>query len=123
MAEISKRCRKSGTQHPEWFPESFDIRSEIGHFVAKFQENERIGSDNHWILKAWNFAQGMNTIVTNNLAEILRRRECSVPYLVSKYVERPLLVSSPNGNVKFDFRYHVIVHSFRPLRKRYLYLL
>ena len=113
---MAKRCRDGDQQHPSWFPESYDLKSEIENFAARFDENERAGKDNHWILKAWNFAQGMTTVISNNLAEILRRRECTVPYLVSKYIHRPLLVDSPNGLVKFDFRYHIIVQSFRPLR-------
>ena len=31
-------------------------------------------------------------------------------------IERPLLTESPNGTVKFDFRYHIIVQSFSPLK-------
>lgn len=116
MAEVAKRCRKATEQHPPWFPDSYDLRSEVEHFVARFDENEKNNADNHWILKAWNFSQGMTTVVSNNLAEILRRRECSVPFLVSKYVHEPILISSANGLVKFDFRYHIIVQSFRPLR-------
>ena len=53
--------------------------------------------------------------VVSNLAEIVKMRRTSVPYTISKYVERPFLISSCHGRVKFDFRYHIIVRSFCPL--------
>ena len=116
LAEIAKRCRKDNEQHPIWFADSYDLRSEVENFVSRFVDNENKGLDNHWILKPWNFAQGMTTIVSKNLSEILRRRECCVPFIVSKYIERPLLTTLDDQKVKFDFRYHVIVQSFQPLR-------
>ena len=48
---------------------------------------------------------------------MVRHHECSVPYLVQKYIDRPILL--PNNDalkVKFDFRYHVVVKSFKPLK-------
>ena len=42
-------------------------------------------------------------------------RRTSTPYTISKYIERPFLITSCHGRVKFDFRYHIIVRSFNPL--------
>ena len=68
-----------------------------------------------WHKSAWNLAHGTSTKVVSNLAEIVKMRRTSVPYTISKYVERPFLISSCHGRVKFDFRYHIIVRSFCPL--------
>ncbi|CBY32900.1 unnamed protein product [Oikopleura dioica] len=117
LSEVAKRLRQGYRQHPNWFSQSFDLKSEIETFVAQYNKNEANDADNTWILKAWNFAHGTSALISRDLLELVRHHECSIPYLVQKYIERPILL--PNNDalkVKFDFRYHVVVKSFKPLK-------
>ena len=110
--ESAKRCRKVNQQHPDWFAPTYDLRSEVSHFVAhyegiyltpfdlisdhiiafdRFLENETKNLDNHWIIKAWNLAHGTSTKIVKSLAEIMTMRKTITPYTISKYIERPFL--------------------------------
>ena len=77
------------------------------------EHRQRLGSK-HLAITFNNTTEPMLKVVSN-LAEIVKMRRTSVPYTISKYVERPFLISSCHGRVKFDFRYHIIVRSFCPL--------
>lgn len=118
-------CRRSvhgpGIDHatlesfPAWLPATFDLRTEIPHFVSYFQHREARGLDNHWICKPYNLARGLDTHITNDLNSILRLSE-SGPKIVSKYVEDPVLIERDDvGLVKFDLRFVVMLTSVCPL--------
>ena len=37
LMESAKRCRKVNQQHPDWFAPTYDLRSEVSHFVAHYE--------------------------------------------------------------------------------------
>lgn len=122
---LSIVCRRMGHQHscpkslqtyPLWLPTTYNLKTELIEFVAYYQQRERLGLDNHWIVKPWNLARGLGMYVTKDLAQIMRLQPTG-PKIVQKYIERPLLFYRPecDGNVKFDVRYVLLVTSVQPL--------
>ena len=61
-----------GSPSPEWLPVTYNLKTEIPEFVSHFQRRERLGLDNHWIVKAWNLARGLDMHISPNLHHILR---------------------------------------------------
>lgn len=51
LMETAKRCREQDQQHPDWFADTYDLKSEIVSFVAAFEQRKQQAVDNHWILK------------------------------------------------------------------------
>ena len=49
--ETAKRCRSQDQQHPEWFADTYDLNSEVNHFIAAYENRKSRGLDNHWIIK------------------------------------------------------------------------
>lgn len=114
LAAVARRARGGPT--PDWLPETFNLQTELPHFIRHYQLRQERGEDNHWICKPWNLARGLDTSITNNLDCIIRQRE-STPKVVCKYLEEPVLFSREDvGAVKFDFRYMLLLHSVQPLR-------
>ena len=60
---------------PSWLPVTYNLKTEIPEFVSHFQQRERLGLDNHWIVKAWNLARGLDMHISPHLHHILRLGE------------------------------------------------
>ncbi|XP_008399781.1 tubulin--tyrosine ligase-like protein 12 [Poecilia reticulata] len=113
LAAMGRRLKGGST--PNWLPETFNLQTELPHFIKHYQLRQLRGEDNHWICKPWNLARGLDTHVTSNLDYIIRQRE-STPKVVCKYLHDPVLFSREVGMVKFDIRYMLMLHSVQPLR-------
>ncbi|CAF94125.1 unnamed protein product, partial [Tetraodon nigroviridis] len=114
LAAVSRRVAAGAS--PAWLPETFNLQTELPHFVQNYQRRQESGDDNHWICKPWNLARGLDTHITSNLDYIIRQRE-STPKVVCKYIEKPVLFHREEvGLVKFDVRYMLLLRSAQPLR-------
>lgn len=101
--------------YPIWLPTTYNLSMELAQFVAYYKRREEKGLDNHWIVKPWNLARGLDTHVTNNLFHILRLPG-TMPKIAQKYIENPVLYDRPEvGKVKFDVRYVILLKSTKPL--------
>lgn len=95
---------------PDWLPRSYDLSTEYEDFLGEFLFNKTHESNNFWIAKPPNLARSINMAISDNLDVLVRLGETG-PYIVSKYVERPLKFRGS----KFDFRFYVMVRSMEPL--------
>ncbi|OQV21728.1 Tubulin--tyrosine ligase-like protein 12 [Hypsibius exemplaris] len=103
---------------PLWLPTTYNLNNDLANFVAYFRAREARGLDNHWISKPWNLARSLDITISDSLNCHIRLSE-SGPKLVSKYIERPVLFHRedvPDGPVKFDIRFIVMLKSVQPLR-------
>lgn len=104
------------SSRPPWLPTTYNLQTELPHFVSYYQQRQKRGLDNVWICKPWNLARSLDTHVTDNLHYILRL-PATGPKVACKYVSDPVLFPREGvGLVKFDFRYVVILLSVQPLR-------
>jgi tubulin--tyrosine ligase-like protein 12 len=89
---------------------------------AEYQRREEKKEGNYWIIKPWNKARSIDTIISNNLDCLVRMSETgpkvackctSIKYhlLQDLDIERPITY---NGR-KFDLRYIVLLKSIAPL--------
>lgn len=101
---------------PKWLPITFNLVTEIKQFVSYFQYREEQNLDNHWIVKPFNLARGLDTHITNNINYIMRL-PVTGPKIIQKYIEKPVLFhrSELEANVKFDLRYVVLLKNIKPL--------
>ncbi|KAJ8930613.1 hypothetical protein NQ314_016526 [Rhamnusium bicolor] len=113
-------CRRKKTSE-KWIPVTYNLLTEITHFVSCFQHRQNEGLENFWIVKPYNLARGLDIHITNNLNYIMRIA-LTGPKIVQKYITAPVLFYRPecNGKVKFDIRYVVLLQSIKPL-KAYVY--
>ena len=75
-----------------------------------------------WIMKPTARAQGQGIFLVNKIKQLqkwannsklpLNQQFMKEPYVISRYIDRPLLI----GNKKFDLRIYVLVTSYRPLK-------
>lgn len=101
---------------PEWLPTTFNLKTELAKFVSYYQHREALNLDNHWIIKPWNLARGLDMHITNYLPYILRL-PFSGPKIAQKYIDRPVFFNRPGiGPVKFDIRYILLLQSSKPLK-------
>lgn len=109
---------------PKWLPVTFNLNTEMPKFVSYFQHREDKALDNHWIIKPWNLARGLDMQITNNLTHILRLPTTG-PKIAQKYVEAPVLFHRNdivNGTaVKFDVRYVILLKSAADPLEAYVY--
>ncbi|XP_063704631.1 tubulin--tyrosine ligase-like protein 12 [Culicoides brevitarsis] len=108
--------------HPKWLPVTFNLRTEIVEFAAYYQNRAAKELDNHWIVKPFNLARGLDTHITSNIAQIMRHSETG-PKIAQKYIEKPVLFHRPEveGKVKFDIRYVVMLKEAGAAPEVYMY--
>lgn len=115
---LSIVCRRKNNSN--WYPVTYNLKTELPQFISYFQHCEKTGRDNHWICKPWNLARSLDTHITNNLDYIVRL-PATGPKIAQKYIEKPVLFNRPEvGDVKFDVRYVILLKSTAPLRA-YIY--
>ncbi|KAK9808967.1 hypothetical protein WJX72_007153 [[Myrmecia] bisecta] len=119
MVKNLKRARKAlekegrGYEY-DFFPQTYVLPLEHGLFVEEFRRNPGIT----WIMKPCGRAQGRGIFLLDRLSQVSGWRkdredkEKPEVYVVSRYLERPLLV----GGKKFDLRIYALVVSFMPLK-------
>lgn len=102
--------------YPAWLPTTYNLSTELREFVAYYQRRSAKGLDNHWIIKPWNLARGLDTYITNNIKQIVRL-PATGPKIAQKYIENPVLFKREelNAQVKFDVRYVLLVKRVKPL--------
>lgn len=107
--------------YPKWLPTTFNLKTELLEFVSYYQLRQSKELDNHWIVKPWNLARGLDTHITKALTPVLRLQP-SGPKIAQKYIENPVLFDRLDigGKVKFDIRYVFLVKSVEPL-EAYIY--
>ncbi|KAL1427950.1 hypothetical protein MTO96_017069 [Rhipicephalus appendiculatus] len=125
LALVCRRCccgqerlvdADSLSSRPPWLPTTYNLQTELPHFVSYYQQRQKRDLDNVWICKPWNLARSLDTHVTDNLNYILRL-PATGPKVACKYVSDPVLFPREGvGLVKFDFRYVVVLLGVRPLR-------
>lgn len=117
LLSITCRRYKNHTELAPWFPVTYNLVTEIGHFVKYFQMREQKPLDNYWIVKPYNLARGKEIQITNNLNCIMRL-PVTGPKIAQKYLTNPVLFYRPEceGKVKFDIRYVILLKSVKPLQ-------
>ncbi|EFA07333.2 Tubulin--tyrosine ligase-like protein 12 [Tribolium castaneum] len=112
------RARNQSMEAAKWFPVTYNLRTEIGHFVSYFQKHKN--RENFWIIKPYNLARSLDIHITDNLNYIMRL-PATGPKIAQKYISNPVLFERPEcGPVKFDIRYVILLKSVKPL-KAYVY--
>ncbi|XP_013114013.2 tubulin--tyrosine ligase-like protein 12 [Stomoxys calcitrans] len=132
---LSITCRRGAIEHhnsetletyPSWLPTTFNLKTELIQFASYYQNRAAKGLDNHWIVKPWNLARGLDTHISKNLTQIVRL-PATGPKIAQKYIENPVLFyrETLSAKVKFDVRYVILLKNAKPLeayihRKFYL---
>uniref|UniRef100_A0A336LIQ2 CSON002937 protein n=1 Tax=Culicoides sonorensis TaxID=179676 RepID=A0A336LIQ2_CULSO len=125
---VARRCCQthfdsdSLESYPKWLPTTFNLRTELVEFASYYQNRAQKGLDNHWIVKPFNLARGLDTHITPYITQIVRHSETG-PKIVQKYIENPVLFYRPevNGKVKFDIRYIILLKDAGTNPEIYLY--
>lgn len=127
---LSVVCRRTAHKYseeetlatfPKWLPTTFNLKTELPEFVSYYQTREAKQLDNHWIVKPWNLARGLDTHITKDLTPILRLQPTG-PKIAQKYITDPVLFNRTEigGKVKFDIRYVFLLKGSEPL-EAYIY--
>ncbi|UMM15895.1 hypothetical protein L5515_013136 [Caenorhabditis briggsae] len=116
VKDLLAACAMRDPSKNDWYQLTYNLNTQLPEFVARFQNRQKNGEHNVWIVKPWNLARGMEMAVTDDLNQIIRMVETG-PKIVCEYIARPLLFPRPdNGNkVKFDLRYIVFVNAIGPV--------
>jgi len=92
-------------------PQTYVLPSDYSLFVEEFKKCP----NSIWIMKPAAKARGIGIFMVSKLSQLRKWSTKSAggdPYVISKYVDRPLLI----GGKKFDLRLYVLVTSYRPLQ-------
>ncbi|XP_065074738.1 tubulin--tyrosine ligase-like protein 12 [Ochlerotatus camptorhynchus] len=117
LSIVCRRMARKGDQdsleaNPQWLPVTYNLKTELVEFVSYYQNRAHKGLDNHYIVKPWNLARGLDMYITKSLTQIMRLQQTG-PKIVQKYIENPVLFERPEveGRVKFDIRYVILLKS------------
>jgi len=86
--------------YPSWLPTTYNLSTELIEFAAYYQTRAAKGLDNHWIIKPWNLARGLDTHITDNIKQIVRL-PATGPKIAQKYIDRPVLFSREELDGRF----------------------
>uniref|UniRef100_A0A8D8WLB0 Tubulin--tyrosine ligase-like protein 12 n=2 Tax=Cacopsylla melanoneura TaxID=428564 RepID=A0A8D8WLB0_9HEMI len=102
---------------PEWLPTTYNLKTELLKFMSYYQNREKKGLNNLWIIKPFNLARSLDSYITDNINMVIKSA-LSGPKIVQKYIENPILFyrDDLSGKVKFDIRYVILVSSVKPLK-------
>ena len=105
----------------EFLPMTFVLPGDMSVFLEEFKK----WPNSLWILKPSNRSQGQGIVLVNKINKVKKLSfatktltennttyTINETYVISKYLENPLLVSDK----KFDMRIYVLVTSFHPLK-------
>ncbi|ESO84257.1 hypothetical protein LOTGIDRAFT_205898 [Lottia gigantea] len=119
MAIVSRRAAKHDEvfpSSPTWLPVTYNLKTELPQFISYYQQREERGLDNHWICKPWNLARSLDMHITKDINYVVRLADSS-PKVACKYIHDPVLFFREDvGQVKFDFRYIVLLSGVQPLK-------
>jgi tubulin--tyrosine ligase-like protein 12 len=122
---LSVVCRRSVTRFadndtlktlPDWLPTTYNLKTDLAEFASYYQNRTLKGLNNHWIIKPWNLARGLDMHITGDLSQIIRLSQTG-PKIAQKYIEKPVLFyrNEIDGKVKFDIRYVILLKSVNEL--------
>lgn len=102
--------------YPSWLPTTFNLKTELTEFISYYQSRDEKELDNHWIVKPWNLARGLDTYICNSASQIVRLQPTG-PKIAQKYIENPVVFHRDDiaADVKFDVRYVFLLKSTEPL--------
>ena len=69
--------------------ETYDLEYHLPVFIGAFNDREKKGLENTWIVKPSNMARSIDTWVTNNVEQVCRLMETG-PKIAQKYIDRPI---------------------------------
>jgi len=123
IKRFQKQVRREGKPHGltaedlDIIPATYVLPQDYALFVEEY----RRAPNSTWIMKPSSKSQGKGIFLINKLSQIKKwssnssmppaLRNSSESYVVSRYVDNPLLI----GGKKFDLRLYVVVTSYRPL--------
>lgn len=102
---------------PEWLPTTYNLKTELLKFMSYFENREKKGLNNLWMIKPFNLARSLDSYITDNINMVIKSA-LSGPKIVQKYLENPILFyrDDVSGRVKFDVRYVILLHTVKPLK-------
>jgi tubulin polyglutamylase TTLL1 len=127
MAKNIKKYKKAlvkenkPVEHLDFIPLTYILPGDMSIFLEEFKRSP--GS--LWILKPSNKSQGQGIVLVNKINKLKKLKfttktltennttvTINETYVISKYIDNPLLISDK----KFDMRLYVLVTSYRPLK-------
>ena len=91
--------------------ETYDLQGQLPVFIGAYNDRQKKGLENTWIIKPTNLARSIDTWVTNNLDQIVKLVDTG-PKIAQKYIHRPITFKGR----KIDLRYVVMMKSLLPLQ-------
>lgn len=97
---------------PRWLPTTFNLKTELLQFASYYQHRIAKGLDNHWIVKPWNLARGMDTHITDSIVQIVRL-PVTGPKIAQKYIEKPVLFKRTELDAEVNLYFFILqIHFF-----------